>query len=132
MRFPVDCSPLQLLAAWPVSRGGTTPNLWPMSAATEAAGNHVSYRALRASCPREEGERLGRAQSRERAEDRQRQGSSGGQRGARAVKLKKVKEIERLRKWELKSGGDSGGVKKAGEVGEKEILRKYWNVERVI
>lgn len=42
-----DCSRLQLLAAWPVKRGGTTPNPWAMSAATEAAGNHVSYRTLR-------------------------------------------------------------------------------------
>lgn len=45
-----DCSRLQLLAAWPVSRGGTTPNPWALSAAKEAAGNHVSYRTLRARC----------------------------------------------------------------------------------
>lgn len=39
-----DRSQLQLLAAWPVSRGGTTPNPCAMSAATEAVGNHVFYR----------------------------------------------------------------------------------------
>lgn len=87
---------------------------------------------VRAAQGKKENVWVERNQGRELKIDRQRQGSSGGQRGARAVKLKKVKEIERLRKWELKSGGDSGGVKKAGEVGEKEILRKYWNVERVI
>ena len=47
-----DCSRLQLLVAWPVSRGGTTSNPWAMSAATEAAGNHVSYRTLRARRPK--------------------------------------------------------------------------------
>lgn len=41
-----DRSQLQLLAAWPVSRGGTTPNPCAMSAATEAVGNHVFYRTL--------------------------------------------------------------------------------------
>lgn len=41
-----DRSQLQLLAAWPVSRSGTTPNPCAMSAATEAVGNHVFYRTL--------------------------------------------------------------------------------------
>ncbi|TGZ47813.1 hypothetical protein DBV15_12360, partial [Temnothorax longispinosus] len=39
-----DCSRLQLLAACPVSRGGTTSDPWAMSAAMEAAGDHVLYR----------------------------------------------------------------------------------------
>lgn len=42
-----DCSRLQLLAVCPVSRGGTTSDPWAMSAAMEAAGNHVSYRTVR-------------------------------------------------------------------------------------
>jgi len=41
-----DCSRLQLLAACPVSRGGTTFDLWAMSAAMEAAGDHVLYRGV--------------------------------------------------------------------------------------
>ncbi|KYN13395.1 hypothetical protein ALC57_14408 [Trachymyrmex cornetzi] len=41
-----DCNRLQLLAACPVSRGGTTSDPWAMSAAMEAAGDHVLYRAV--------------------------------------------------------------------------------------
>ncbi|KYN08805.1 hypothetical protein ALC62_00261 [Cyphomyrmex costatus] len=41
-----DCNRLQLLAACPVSRGGTTSDPWAMSAAMEAAGDHVLHRAV--------------------------------------------------------------------------------------
>lgn len=52
-----DCSRLQLLAACSVSRGGTTSDLWAMSAAMEAAGNHVPYRAVRQRSRQKEKER---------------------------------------------------------------------------
>lgn len=91
-----------------------------MAAATEAAGNHVSYRALRVHRRKgrkgQPGSRRGEEEGWRRKGEKSGVDGTGGRRGASAMKLKGARGVKRLRELKGEGGRSRGDTKNFGEV----------------